>query len=157
MMAIMYLPNPTKALEHLHRVTKPSGKCFITTWNATETKSIGETVLQRLQEGISTERPVKFWNPEMEDSEYLISEMQKVGFKECVAERKVVYASYPSGSEGVDLAMELAPVLLSRFIDFRDEEEHERYGMLWREEFEKRQTGQGLRIEMCANIVWGKK
>ena len=158
MMAIMYLPDPTKALKQLYRITKPGGKCFITTWNRTETKSMGENVLKRLRGcPYSTDRPVKFWDPEMEDPEYLISEMQKVGFNRAGAERKLVFARYPDGDEGIDLAMQLAPVLLNRFIDFRDDFEKQEYERLWREEFEKRQTNGGLQIKMWANIFWGTK
>jgi hypothetical protein len=93
----------------------------------------------------------------MEDPGYLISEMEKVGFRDCGAEQRLVYATYPSGSRGINLAMELAPVLLSKYIDFKDELERERYQELWREEFKQRETKEGLKIKMWANIVWGTK
>jgi|SRR5579859_7917732 len=157
-MALMYLSEPTKALAHLYRVTRSGGQCFITTWRRTETGEIGEQVLSRLREcHNAVDRPsFQSWKPEMEDTTYLISEMEAAGFSDCGAEEKLVYAMYP-GAHGIDLAMELAPVLLSRFIDFRDDNEREKYKQLWREAFMKRQTEEGLKIKMWANIVWGTK
>ena len=158
MMAIMYLPEPAKALAHLYRVTRPGGICFITTWHRTETRTIGEHVLRRLRgRHDAVDRPMHFWKREMEDPGYLISEMEKVGFRDCRAEQRLVYATYPCGLRGIDLAMELAPVLLSKYIDFKDEMERERYKELWREEFKQRETKEGLRIKMWANIVCGTK
>lgn len=158
MMAIMYLSEPTKALAHLYRVTQTGGKCFITTWRRTETREMGEQVLSSLREcHNAVDKPsFQFWKPEMEDPAYLMSEMEAAGYRDCGAEEKLVYASYP-GADGIDRAMELAPMLLSRFIDFRDDNEMEQYKHLWREEFKKRQTKEGLKIKMWANIVWGTK
>jgi hypothetical protein len=154
-MAIMYLPECSKALGHLYRVTRPDGKCFITTWHRTETREMGERVLRRLR-GCNDWVDIQFWKAEMENPGYLISVMEKAGFRDCGAEQVLVYATYP-GHQGLDLAMELAPVLLSKYVDFRDDKERQLYKQLWREEFKSRQMEGELKVKMWANIVWGTK
>lgn len=156
-MGLMFLPNPSKGLEQLYRVSKPGAKCYITTWYRMETVEIGKRMIKRLrgEEG-NFDFPVQLWKPEMEDPKFLVSEFEKVGFKECGSQIIETHVHYPAPN-AVDIAMTFIPVIFQRYLKFKDEEEKERWSQLWREELKKFETEEGIKIKMWPIYVWGMK
>ena len=156
-MGIMLLSNPEKALEQLYRVSKPGGKCYFTTWHRMESINMSKRVIKRLRgDDGNFDYPPRLWKPEMEDPKYLVSELERIGFKECGSETREVYLCY-SGFSGIDVAMRFLPTLFQRFVNFKDDEEKERWFQLWREEFKKHETEEGIKMKMWPNYVWGTK
>ena len=101
-MGFMLFPQPEKAAKQLYRVTKPGGKCYITSWHRVGHTDIAIQVIKRLRgESGTYDIPLTFWKKEMEDPEYLVSELSNVGFKDCGAETKLRYIIYP-GKEGIN-------------------------------------------------------
>lgn len=155
-MGIMLVPTPEKALEELYRVTKPGGKCYFTTWHRMGSAEIAKQVIQGLRGDDATfDHLPRFWKPEMQDPKYLVSELERIGFKECgaeIPEKSIIY-SQPNAT---DIAMRFMPKLFQRFLIFKDGEE-ERWPGLWKEEFRKRETEAGVAIKMWPVYVWGTK
>ena len=156
-MGIMFFSELDKALGHLYRTTKPGGKCFITSWKRVETREMGERCLKRLrgQDG-QFDVPLHFWDQEMENPEYLFSKLEKLGFKDCNALTKLEYAVY-SGPNRLDVVMNTIPGLFSRFVKFKDDEEKNKWNQIWKEEFEKLDSGIEIKLKMWVNIAWGTK
>ena len=155
-MGIMFLSNPERGLEQLHRVSKPGGKCYFTTWHGMESIDMAKRVVKRLRgEDGNFDYPPQLWKAEMEDPKYLVSELERIGFNECGSETTETYLCYP-GPNTIDVAMRFLPMLFQRFLNFKDNEK-ERWLQLWREEFKKYETEEGIKIKMWPNYVWGTK
>lgn len=155
-MGIMLLPNPEKGLEELYRVTKPGGKCYFTTWHKLETSEIAHRVVQRLRGHNGTfDIPPVFWKPEMQDPKYLVSELERIGFKECgakIVEKRLVYLE----QDAIGLAMRFIRKLFQRFLIFKDGEE-EQWDKIWIEELNRLNTEVGITFKMWPIYVWGTK
>jgi ubiquinone/menaquinone biosynthesis C-methylase UbiE len=65
---VRFIPDSDKALNHLYRVTKPGGKCFITTWHRLEHFQIAEQLIRRLR---PDQGPLKLWQVPWDDLDYL--------------------------------------------------------------------------------------
>ena len=154
----MFFPDADKALNHLFRVTKPGGKCFITTWYRLEHLEIAERLVRRLrpdQQASST--PLKFWQLPWDEPEYLKAQLSKSGFRDCGVQTRLEYILYP-GKEGLDFGAENLPKLYAKLITLKDEAEEEKWNQLWREELERENYSNGdVRLKMWANIAWGTK
>ena len=87
-MEVMFIPDSDKALNHLYRVTKPGGKCFIATWHRLEHFEIAERLIRRLR---PDQGPLKLWQVPWDDPEYLKAQLAKAGFRDCVVETKLEY------------------------------------------------------------------
>jgi hypothetical protein len=156
-MGIMLLSNPEKGLEQLHRVSKPGGKCYVTTWRGMESIDMAKRVIKRLRgEDGNFDFPLQIWKPEMEDPNYLVSELERIGFKECGSETTETYLFY-TGPDAIDVAVTVLPALFHRFLNFKDDKEKERWFQLWREEFKKYETEEGIKIKGWPNYIWGTK
>ena len=155
-MGIMLLQNPEKGLEELYRVTKPGGKCYFTTWHKLETSEMANRVVQRLRGHNGTfDKPPIFWKPEMQDPKYLVSELERIGFKDCeakIVEKRLVY----SEQDAIGLAMRFIRKLFQRFLIFKDGEE-EQWDKLWIEELKRLNTEVGVAFKMWPIYVWGTK
>ena len=92
----------------------------------------------------------------MEDPTYPVSELERIGFKECGSETRERYVCY-SEVDAVGVAMRFLPTLFQRFLNFKDDLEKERWFQLWREEFKKCETEEGIKIKMWPNYVCGTK
>jgi hypothetical protein len=156
-MGIMFVPDSGKAMEHLYRTTKQGGTCYITTWKTMQHKDIGERVIERLcGKNWKYSVPKNFWKPEWNDPNYLVSELERVGFKDCQVETSEEYIFYP-GPEGVACAVGLFSMQYGSFIDLK-EEEQEQWKQLWEEEIKQDcLTKDGIKIKMVAIIAWGNK
>lgn len=92
----------------------------------------------------------------MEDPKHLVSELERVGFKECGSETRETFVCF-SGFNRIEVSMSLLPTLFERFLHFKDDEEKERWLQLWEEEFKKHDTDEGIKIKVWPNYVWGTK
>jgi hypothetical protein len=156
-MGIMFFPDADKAIQHLHRVTKPGGKCYITTWHQLQHRDLALTVLKRLRGPNATLDTVSpFWKIEMEDPAYLPSALGKAGFKNTGGETKLVFVEY-KGEEGIAFGIENMPKLYAKMMKVGVGEE-EKWNQLWEEELRKECISEdGMRMKMWANIGWGTK
>lgn len=156
-MGIMFFPDADKAIQHLHRVTKSDGKCYITTWHQLQHRDLALTVLKRLRGPNATLDTVSpFWKKEMEDPSYLPSALGKIGFKNTGVETKLVFIEY-KGEEGIAFGIENMPKLYAKMMKFGAGEE-EKWNQLWEEELRRECISEdGMRMKMWANIGWGTK
>ena len=152
----MIFSEPEKAAKHLYRVTKPAGKCYITSWKDVGHKDVAIRVIKRLRGPNGTyDIPLTLWKKEMSDPEYLVSELEKVGFKNCQGETLLRYCVYP-GKEGLEFGSGNLPKFYEKFIDFKEGEEEKWLG-IWAQELAKDYSDGAVRLKMWANIVWGTK
>ena len=157
-MGVMFFPDPDKAFNHLFRITKPDGKCFITTWNQMEHLQIAERLVPRLRpDQAASEVSLKLWQIPWDDPEYLKAQLAKAGFRDYGVETKLEYIVYP-GKDGFEFGAENLPKLYAKLIALKDEGEEEKWNRLWREELERENyTSEGVKLKMWANIAWGTK
>ena len=151
------MPESEKALKHLYRITKPGGKCCISTPNKLGHTRIGQQVIKRLRgpQG-EFDRIPSPWADDWTRPEYLVSRLQNVGFKDCVSEVKLEWGLY-EGNEGVGIAVDTFSRLYQLWIEFREGEE-EKWRPLWEEELVKEcGDGHGFKMDIWVNVAWGTK
>ena len=90
-MGYMIFPGAEKAVNRLYHVAKSGGKCYITSWKEVGHKHVGMRVIKHLREEGNYNVPLIFWEDEMTDVEYLVTDLQKVGFKDCAGETLLRY------------------------------------------------------------------
>jgi SAM-dependent methyltransferase len=152
-MEVMFIPDSDKALNHLYRVTKPGGECFIATWHRLEHFEIAERLIRRLR---PDQGPLKLWQVPWDDPEYLKAQLAKAGFRDCVVETKLEYILYP-GKEDLEFGAEMVPKLYAKLVTLKDGEV-EKWNRLWREELQRESySKEGARMKMWANIARGSK
>jgi SAM-dependent methyltransferase len=156
-MGIMFFPDADKALQHLHRVTKPGGKCYITSWYRMQHRELAVKIVRQLRGSDATfNLSSPFWKEEMEDPAYLPTALGKAGFKDTAGETKLEYIVY-KGEEGIAFGIENLPKLYAKMMQFGEGEE-EMWNQLWGDELrEECVSGDGMRLKMWANIGWGTK
>jgi ubiquinone/menaquinone biosynthesis C-methylase UbiE len=155
-MGFMFFPQPEKAAKHLYRVAKPGGKCYITSWKQVGYTDIAFRVIKALRGDQGTyDIPLVLWKKEMEDLDYLVSELTSAGFKDCTAENIVSYSVQP-GMEGLKFMAASLPKHYEKFMKFKEGEEEKWLG-IWEEEVAKEFSNGAVRIKMIANIASGTK
>ena len=81
--------------------------------------------------------------------------LEQVGFRECGHENRKEFIFY-KGDEGIQWGMQCLPRLYGKMMKFGEGEE-ERWQTLWEEELRGCCDEDGMKIEMWANVAWGRK
>lgn len=153
----MFFPSQTQALQQLHRVTRPNGLTYITTWSRLGHKDLCNGVLRKYRPSNPTlDTPMPFWNPDIEKPEYLVKLLEEAGFRDCAVETKKEEIFYP-GEEGIKWGMEILPRMYAKMMKFEGQDEERRWKALWGEELRGCCDETGMKVPMWANIAWGTK
>src|SRR5579859_413486 len=149
-MGIMPLPNADKALSHLYRTLKPGGTCVITSWYRLQYHDLGLEILKRLRgEDAYYDIDASKWKAEWLDPQYLKTQMERAGFKDCRVETILEYSRY----ESLEYAAKVMPKVSGMLVKFKEGEE-ELWGKYWEESLRKYcLAGDGtVNMKMSANI-----
>jgi ubiquinone/menaquinone biosynthesis C-methylase UbiE len=111
-LGLMYVPDPVKALQEMHRVLKPSGRIAAAVWGQRSNCGWAD-IFEIVDRHVTSEVCPMFFN--LGNADMLTRHLEAAGFKNIETKRIGVSLTYKNAREALGAAFEGGPVALAYF------------------------------------------